>query len=150
MRRFTDPTLVNLRRARSRVHRVLDRLEPQLAAYQTKLADLNTRIQAIAPELQLHPRRYIRALPFARGELPRLVMDILREAGGPVAVRTIAVRVLAAKGITLPDRRTMKATRTRIGQTCIVWQRRGLVVKVGEGKAGMKALSTDRLKFPRA
>jgi hypothetical protein len=120
----------------ARIHRQLDKLEPLLAGYQAKAADLEAQIQAIAPELNLPPRRYQANPHFARGELPRLAMNILRAAGEPVSVRTIAVRALAAKGVTLPDRRTMKRTRTRLGQIFIVWQKRGLTVKVGTGKQG--------------
>lgn len=53
-----DSELTKLRRARSRVHRQLDKLEPLLAGYHAKLADLNARIQTLAPELNLPPRRY--------------------------------------------------------------------------------------------
>ena len=55
-------------------------------------------IQRIAPELNLPPRRYRPNPYFKRGELPRLALDIMREAGEPLATRTIAARALAAKG----------------------------------------------------
>ena len=44
-------------------------------------------------------------------------MDILRDASDPMAVREIAVKALARKGVASPDRRTMKLTRLRLAQT---------------------------------
>ena len=98
---MTDPLVNNLRRARARVHRVLDRLEPLAAGYREKLARLEAEIKAIAPELDLPHRRREPNPDFARGELPRIAMDILRTAAGPLAVREIATRALARKGNTL-------------------------------------------------
>ena len=67
-------------------------------------------------------------------------MDILRDAPGPIAVRDIAVKAMAQKGIALPDRRTMKLTRPRLQQTFSAWAKRGIVVSVGEGKGRKRML----------
>lgn len=135
-----DSDLTKLRRARSRVHKQIAQLEPMLADYHAKLADIEARIQEIAPELNLPPRRYSPNPHFARGELPRLAMNIMRAASGPLATREIAVRALAVKGIVLPDRRAMKLTRLRLQQTFCSWQAKGWVVRVGVGKAGKRTL----------
>ncbi|MEI7712275.1 MAG: hypothetical protein WCI94_12625 [Rhodospirillales bacterium] len=135
-----DSDLTKLRSARARVHRVLDRLEPMIAGYREKLDRLNAEIQALAPELNLPPRRYQPNPHFARGELPRIAMRIFREAGGPIAVRDIAVRALALKGVPLPDRQTMKITRTRLQQMFIVWEKRGILTSVGENKRRKRVL----------
>ena len=112
-----------------------------VAGYREKLAGIEAEIQAIAPELNLPPRRYKSNPHFARGELPRIAMDILRDALGPIAVRDIAVQALARKGIALPDRRTMRLTRLRLQQTFSVWAKRGLVVSVGTNKGRKRALA---------
>ena len=140
---MTDPPLKVLRSKRARIHRVLERLEPLVAGYREKLARIEAEIQAIAPELNLPPRRYKPNPHFARGELPRIAMDILRDATGPLAVRDIAVKALARKGITLPDRRTMKLTRLRLQQTFSAWAKRGIVVSVGTNR-GRKRMLADR------
>ena len=119
----------------------IQQLEPQLAGYHAKLADLEARIAEIAPELNLPPRRYKANQTFARGELPRLAMDIMRAAGEPLATREIAVRALAAKGITLPDRHTTKLTRLRLQQMFCDWTAKGLMVRVGAGNAGKRGLT---------
>ena len=54
-------------------------------------------------------------------------MDLLRTTPGPISVREIAVAALARKGVTLPDRRTMKLTRVRLAQMFGVWAKRVLV-----------------------
>jgi hypothetical protein len=73
-------------------------LEPMVADYHAKLATVEAAILAIDPQLWLPPRRYKPNPVFARQELPRLVMGILRDAKEPLAVRDIARLTLAAKG----------------------------------------------------
>ena len=51
---------------------------------------------------------------FARGELQRLAIDMLREAGKQLAIRDMALGAFRTKGVRFPDRRTMKATRVRL------------------------------------
>ena len=139
-----DPPLKVLRSKRARIHRALERLEPLVAGYREKLARIEAEIQAIAPELNLPSRRYKPNPNFARGELPRIAVDILRTAPGPLAVRDIAVKAQARKGITLPDRRTMKLTRLRLQQTFSVWAKRGIVVSVGTNR-GQKRMLVEQL-----
>lgn len=111
-----------------------------VARYREKLDRINADIQAIAPELNLPPRRYKPNPYFARGELPRIALRVLRQASSPIAVRDIAVQALASKGVTLPDRRTMKLTRTRLQQIFTVWTKRGIVGSVGENKGPKRVL----------
>lgn len=136
-----DPDLTKLRRKRSRVHQALDRLEPMVADYRAKLAELEAAIQALAPELQLHPRRYKPNPVFARDELPRLALAVMRDADVPLPTRVIAARALALKGILLPDPHVMDLTRLRLQQTFVKWTRRGLIVTVGKGNARRRRLT---------
>jgi hypothetical protein len=120
-----DPsTLANLRRKRRYIHRQLDRLEPAVARLRASLDETNAAIQAVAPELNLPPHRYKPNPNFDRGELPRLVREIMRDAD-PLSTREIAVHALARKGVTLPGPGTMKRTRTRISQLFAVWGKAG-------------------------
>jgi hypothetical protein len=132
--------LTTLRRRRLYIHRQLDRYEPFVERLRENLADCNAAIQAIRPELPLPPRRYQPNPYFARGELPRLALAIMREAGEPLGVREIAVRALASKGITLPDRRAMKLTRLRLHQAFIRFRERGILRTIGSGNAGKQEL----------
>jgi hypothetical protein len=74
-----DSDLTKLRRARSRAHFALKQAETLAQGYRDQLADLEARIQAIAPDLQLQPRLRKPNPIFVRGELRRLAIDMLRE-----------------------------------------------------------------------
>jgi hypothetical protein len=57
----------------------------------------------------------------------------MRSAGEPLPIGAVAAGTLAAKGIALPDARTMQ-TRRRFQQIFSKWDKRGLVVRVRSGK----------------
>lgn len=134
-------TLANLRRKRLYIHKQLNRLEPMVARLQASLDETNARIQAEVPELL--PPRFHKPNPiFGIGELPRLVREIMREAGGPISTRTIAVAALARKGVTSPGPGTMKRTRMRIGQLFVAWGPER-VRKVGRNKDTRRVLVHD-------
>jgi hypothetical protein len=133
--------LEKLRRTRSQIHRQLDKLEPLLAIYQAKLAEVEAGIRAIAPELGI-PKRFRDPNPiFRRGELPRLAMDVLRGADRPLPIRVIAVRVLAMKGIPLPDPTLRRRTRHRLRCILAAFDRRGITLRVGEGNGSTRSLT---------
>ena len=136
-----DTDLTKLRRKRSRIHFQLAKLEPLVAAYHAKLVEVEAAILALDPQLWLPPRRYQPNPHFARNELPRLAIAILREANEPLPTRVIARRALAAKGVVYPDRRAFKVTRTRLVQFLSKLDRRGITRKVGQGKATRRALA---------
>jgi hypothetical protein len=69
VRAVKDIDVTKLRRARARVHHQINLIEPLVAGYHAKLADLETRIQAMAPEPY-----------FKRGELTPIAKEIMREA----------------------------------------------------------------------
>ena len=125
--------LANLRRARSRCHFRLKQAEDLAQSYRDKLADLESRIRAIAPELEL-PVRFRRPNPvFARTELTRLALAILREAGEPLPIAAVAVRALRAKGVTWPDPVLRRRTRTKLRAAFGKLRARGVLVAVGSG-----------------
>ena len=102
---MSDANLAKLSRARSRCHFALKQAEMLVESYALKLADLETQIRTIAPDLEL-PVRFRRANPvFTRTEPTRLALAILREAGEPLPIAAVAVLALKAKGVAWPDRR---------------------------------------------
>lgn len=132
--------LERLRHARVVCNRNIAKLESQLAYQQSRRTAIEAEIQAIAPDLQLPaPRRKPNTL-FARGELPRMALTVLREAGEPLAVSVIARRVLQAKGIDLPLIWQQRMTRARIRVFFCVAGKRGLVRMVGEGNKAKREL----------
>jgi len=135
-----DSELTKLRRARTRCHKALKQSEELAEGYRAKLADLEAHIQAIAPDLKL-PARFHRPNPyFVRGELRRLAIDMLREAGKPLAIKEMALAALKAKGVRFPDRRTMRITRTRLRDTFAKLEARGRATTVGTGNATRRTL----------
>ena len=93
------------------------------------------------PQLWLPPRRYKPNPHFARNELPRIAMAVLREAAEPLATKVVALRALATKGVMTPDRRTMKVTRTRLLQFLSKLDKRGITQKVGSGNRTKRILA---------
>lgn len=142
-----EKEITKLRRKRIRIHRALDRLEPLVAGYRAKLARIEARIQEIAPELPLSGRRRTPNPHFARGELTRLALTVMREAGGPMKVREIAAEALRRKslcapsqGLYPPSRALLRRTVHRLHGTFSVLGERGLVGKVGKGKETRRSL----------
>ncbi len=107
--------LARLRRARVICNKQIVRLESLLAYQRTRRDAIEADIQAIAPELWLPPATRKRDPIFKRGEMPRLALQVLREAGEPLAVSVIARRVLQAKGIELPTMAVQRRTRAGCG-----------------------------------
>ena len=136
-----DTTLANLRRQRVRVHRVLDRLEPQVEAYRAKLVRIEASIRELAPELPLAGRFRKPNPHFARGELTRLALAVLREAGEPMRIRDIAAECLRRKGLYPPSRTLLRQTVQRLQQTFSVLAKRGITVKAGEGRETKRTLT---------
>ncbi len=69
-------------------------------------------------------------------------MTILRQAKEPRAVREIARKALAAKGVRFPDDRTWKTTRVRLQQYLGKLDRRGVTRKVGSGNGTRRTLTS--------
>jgi hypothetical protein len=137
-----NPELTNLRRARSRCHFRLKQAEDVALSYRCKLDSIEERIRTIAPELDLPPRFRNPNPVFARGELTRMALAMLRETDGPLAIRDMARSALAAKGVRFPDRRMMRHTRTKLRAALNRFAERGLVVTVGTGKGTRRVLAS--------
>ena len=136
-----ETELTKLRRARIRCHKKLKQTEALLAGYQAKLADLESKIRAICPELDL-PLRTRKPNPiFKHGELSQMALAVLREAGEPLPIRVITVRMLAKKGIILPDPAMRFAVRKRVRVAFCALDRRGVTVVIGGGREAVRWLS---------
>jgi hypothetical protein len=143
-----ETPLARLRRHRRRICAQLRKLEPLVADYQAKLARIEARMQELDPQLWMPPRHYRPNPVFARGELPRLAMTIMRRANRPMGTLDIAMRALALKGVTQPGPGLRKLIRTRMVQTLGKWAKRGLVVRVGRGKATRSVLLSGGSRTP--
>jgi hypothetical protein len=139
-----DSPITILRRKRVRVRQAILSLKTQLAGYHAKLADLQAQIDAISPELDLpqRPRKWHSV--FGHGEWTRLVLTVLREAGEPLSIQGIVVRMLAMKGITLPDPTLQKDVRKRLRIAFAAMDKRGVTVRVEDGRESRRVMVTGR------
>jgi hypothetical protein len=126
--------LANLHRARSRWHWAVNQAAELAQDYRDKLADLEISIQATVPDLKLPPRFHRSNPYFARGELRRPAIDVLREAQRRLAIREMALAALRAKGVRFPDPRTVRITRTRLCDTFAKLEARAWPGSRGWGK----------------
>ena len=133
--------LARLRLTRVRTNENVARLTAALASQRERLAGIEAAISAIEPELRLPvPTRKPNPV-FERGELTRLALTILREAGEPLPVSVIAVRALAMKGIDLPTPRIRRMTKGRLRAVFLALERRGVARSVGEGNDTRRGLA---------
>lgn len=93
------------------------------------------QIREIAPELELPPRFRKPNPVFARTELTRLALAILREADEPLPIAAIAVRALKAKGIAWPEPALRRYTRNKLREAFGKLRARGVTDTVGTGNA---------------
>ena len=135
--------LANLRRARSRCHFKLKQAEMVVEDYAFRLAQIEASISAIAPELELPPRFRKPNPVFARTELTRLALAILREVEEPLSIAAIAGRVLKAKGIAGPDPALRRRTRNKLREAFGKLRARGVLVTVGSGNATRHGLASE-------
>ncbi len=132
--------LARLRLARVRCNENISRLESMLAFQRSRREAIEAAIHDLQPELQLPaPNRKPNPI-FKRGEITRLALQVMREAGEPLSVSVIAVRVLAAKGIDLPTPTIRKMTKSRLRAALLAFGKRGVVRTVGAGDERKKEL----------
>jgi hypothetical protein len=107
--------LAQLKLARVRSNQKIAGLEAKPAFQRGRLETIEAAIQNLEPELKLLPSPARRPNPvFKRGEVSRLTLKVMREAGEPLASLQIAARILAEKGITAPSRTVYQLTKSRV------------------------------------
>ncbi|HEX3496286.1 MAG TPA: hypothetical protein VHT02_03770 [Methylocella sp.] len=96
-----------LRLKRAEISGHIHDLEKRIARQRIALANLDATIRLFSPstnpDLIPAKRPYRCTRYFAHDELPRLVMDALRLATGPLAAPDIATAVMRAKGAAMDD-----------------------------------------------
>jgi hypothetical protein len=77
------------------------------------------------------PLRFRKPNPiFARGEMSRLVLDVLREAERPLTMREVAARMLDRKGVVVIDASLREYICHRVSCQLSVMHKRGLIEMV--------------------
>jgi hypothetical protein len=132
--------LATLRLARVRCNENIAKLESSLAFQRSRLEAIEAAIHDLEPELKLPAPTRTPNSVFKRGEVTRLTLTVMREAGEPLAASVIAARVLAAKGIDLPEPRIRKMARSRVRAVLLALGRRGVARVVGVGNEAKREL----------
>jgi len=99
---MTTHVLTVLREKRTEIASQIHDTEKKLAKLRAALANLDAAMNILTPDHPDHVparRGYKRTNYFARNELPRLMLDALRKAPGPLTAGELAAHAIAVKGL---------------------------------------------------
>jgi hypothetical protein len=126
---------------------IIDELQRQLDQHRADLPHIDGTLRVLATDLDpetIRPKRaYRRNRYFARNELSRLCLGVLRTATGELlSTDEIAGRVIAAKGFDAGDAILRAAIREQVGSTVKRLHRNGAIDNVGAGRASKWKLTS--------
>jgi hypothetical protein len=139
-RSMTDHVVSGLMAKRAELAGIIDQLQRQLDQHRADLTHIDGVLRVLASDLNpetIRPRRvYRRNRYFARNELSRLCLGVLRiGAGEMLSADDIAGRVIAAKGFDSGDAILRAAIREQVGSIVKRLHRERAVENVGAGRA---------------
>jgi hypothetical protein len=119
---------------------IIDELQRQLDQHRADLTHIDGVLRVLATDLDpqtIRPKRiYRRNRYFARNELSRLCLGVLRTAAGALlSTDEIAGRVITAKGFDSGDAILRAAIREQVGSTVKRLHRNGAIENIGAGRA---------------
>jgi len=119
---------------------IIDQLQRQLDQHRADLTHIDGTLRVFASDLDpetIRPKRaYRRNRYFARNELSRLCLGVLRTAAGELlSTDDIAGRVIAAKGFDVGDAILRSAIRQQVGSIVKRLHHRGTAEPTGRGRA---------------
>jgi hypothetical protein len=135
-----SPVVSGLIAKRRELAGIIDQLQRQLDQHRADLIHIDGVLRVLATDLDpktLRPKRaYRRNRYFARNELSRLCLGVLRTAAGELlSTDDIAGRVIDAKGFDAADGILRRAIRDQVGDIVKRLHRRGEIDNVGRGRA---------------
>jgi hypothetical protein len=125
-----------LKRKRAEVSGLILTLEHQLKTLKADLLALDRSLQIMDATIDpskikpLKPRQRFKY--FKQGELCRMVLDVLRQAKGPILNMDLTDTIMTAKELDKGHRDTRRAVETRIRATMQRLERAGTVERVGK------------------
>jgi hypothetical protein len=128
-----------LRAKRAEISGYIHDLEKKVKRMRANLAHIDATIRVFAPDINpdsIPPkRRYRRSRYFAKGELSRRCLDMLRVAAGtPIAAPAIAKAAMADKGMNADEDAQLKAVTEMVLLSLGRLRRRGVVTKTGTSR----------------
>jgi len=113
---------------------ILD-LEKRIARFRADLANIDAAIRILSPSSEpgaIPPKRaYKRTKYFARNELARMALDLMRKAQEPLSGREIAVAIMKAKGLAMRDDRLCATVTDMLLVALRSLEKRHAIVKTG-------------------
>jgi hypothetical protein len=135
-----DHVVAGLIEKRRELAGIIDELQRQLDQHRADLTHIDGVLRVLASDLDpetIRPKRqYRRNRYFARNELSRLCLGMLRIATGEMlSTDEIAARVIAEKGFDVADSVLRVAIREQVGSTVKRLHRDGVIENAGAGRA---------------
>jgi hypothetical protein len=139
-RSMTAHVVSSLIEKRRELAGIIDELQRKLDQHRADLTHIDGVLRVLASDLDpetLRPKRiYRRNRYFARDELTRLCLGVLRTAAGELlSTDDIAGRVIATKGFEAGDAILRASIREQVGSTVKRLHREGTIESVGAGRA---------------
>jgi hypothetical protein len=127
---------------------IVDELQRQLDQHRADLIHIDGTLRVLATDLDpetIRPKRaYRRNRYFARNELSRLCLGVLRTASGELlSTDDIASRVIMTKGFDAGDAILRAAIREQVGSTVKRLHRNGAIENIGAGRASRWKLASN-------
>jgi len=101
---MTDYMITGLVKKRANLAGEIDRTQETLAQLVQDLAHVDATLRIVAPDMAVEaikPKAFRPPADWSkRGQMTRMVLDILRTARGPMTTREIAERMIVERGIT--------------------------------------------------
>jgi hypothetical protein len=137
---WSDHVVSGLIEKRRELAGIIDELQRHLDQHRADLTHIDGVLRVLAADLDLEtirPKRaYRRNRYFARNELSRLCLSVLRTAAGNLlSTDEIAIRVIAAKAFDIGDAILRAAIRDQVGSTVKRLHRNGAIENIGAGRA---------------
>jgi hypothetical protein len=135
-----DHVVTGLIEKRRELAGIIDQMQRQLDQHRADLMHIDGALRVLATDLDpetIRPKRaYRRNRYFARNELSRLCLGVLRTAAGELlSTDEIAARVIAGKGFDTGDGILRAAIREQVGSIVKRLHRNGAINNVGAGRA---------------
>jgi hypothetical protein len=127
---------------------IIDEMQRKLDQHRADLTHIDGVLRVLASDLDpgtLGPKRvYRRNRYFARNELSRLCLGVLRTAAGELlSTNDIAGRVITAKGFDSGDAILRAAIREQVGSIVKRLHRNGAIENIGAGRASKWKLASE-------
>jgi hypothetical protein len=127
--RKRQEVLAEMDAAQSRLQQLILDIDAVDATLRLFQPDIDLDVVKVRPT----PRRH----EASRGDTSRLILNLLREAGGPLSRRDIVANIMEARGLNQADRALLATMRERIGASLKGLRQRGRLQTEGQG-AGVR------------